>query len=331
MTLAHISELHGLPVFDFPLPGEGARDLPEAESVAWKLVRHDSAPEDFDDCWDRFLETVDPARVHALVFGAGAYGSELDSGGPDRTAERLAEAAGRLTGLRALYLADLTFEEAELSWIVQGDVSPILDAYPRLRELAVRGSSGGFGSQAGLEFKPVRHEHLRVLRFETGGLPAQVVHGLVASELPALEHLDLWLGEPSYGRTATVEDLAPLLDGSGLPALRRLGVQNADIQDEVAAAVASAPVVARLTALHLGRGILTDEGAAALLSGQPLLHLEELDLHHHFLSDAMTERLRQTLEPHGVKVVVSGKPEPDEDDYDEDEDDEEARYIAAGE
>ncbi|MFI7498171.1 STM4015 family protein [Streptomyces sp. NPDC049687] len=322
MTLGHISELHGLPVFVFPLPGENVPELPQPESVAWKLVRQENDPEDFDDCWDRFLDTVDPARVRALVFGAGAYGSELDDGSPDRTAEQLVEAADRLTGLRALYLADLTFEESELSWIVQGDVSPILNAYPRLRELAVRGSNGGFDGQAGLDFKPVRHEHLRVLRFENGGLPAQVVHGLAASELPALEHLDIWLGEEWYGRSTTVEDLAPVLDGSGLPALRRLGLQNADIQDEIAAAVAAAPVVAQLTALHLGRGILTDEGAAALLGGQPLVHLQELDVHHNFLSDEMAERVRRTLEPHGVKVDVSGKPEPDE---------EERRYIAAGE
>ncbi|MFH9548219.1 STM4015 family protein [Streptomyces sp. NPDC051445] len=323
MTLAHIPELHGLPVYVFPLPGESSRDLPDAESVAWKLVRQENDPEDFDDCWNRFLDTVDPTRVRALVLGAGAYGSELDAGDTcDEVVERLAGAADRLTGLRALYLADLEFEECELSWIVQGDVSPFLAAYPGLEELAVRGSGGGFGGGRGLEFTPLRHESLRVLRFENGGLPAEVVHGLAASDLPALEHLDLWLGTESYGRSTTVADLEPILDGSRLPALRRLGLQNGDNQDEVAAAVAAAPVVARLSALHLGRGTLSDTGAAALLSGQPLVHLQELDLHHHYLSDAMAERIRQALEPYGVKVDVSGR---------EDADGPDERYVAAGE
>ncbi|MGW0586131.1 STM4015 family protein, partial [Streptomyces sp. NPDC002920] len=145
---------------------------------------------------------------------------------------------------------------------------------------------------------------------------------LAASDLPALEHLDLWLGVEWYGRTTTVEHLAPILDGSRLPVLRRLGLQNADIQDEVAAAVASAPVVARLTALHLGHGTLSDTGAEALLSGQPLVHLQELDLHHHYLSDAMMERVRQTLEPHGVKVDLSEQ---------ESADDPEERYVSADE
>ncbi|WP_371271218.1 STM4015 family protein [Streptomyces sp. yr375] len=312
-----------MPVYDFPLPGANVPALPEAESVAWKLVRREGEPEDYDDCWDRFLDTVDPARVRALVLGAGAYGSELDlCEGPQETAARLAGAADRLTGLRALYLADLDFEEAELSWIVQGDVAPFLTAYPELEELAVRGSGNGFDGGPGLDLTPVRHERLRILRFVNGGLPARVVHGLVACELPALEHLDLWLGAQWYRRDTTVADLAPVLDGSRLPALRRLGLQNADIQDEVAAAVASAPVVARLTALHLGRGTLTDAGAEALLSGQPLGHLQELDLHHHYLSDAMAERVRQTLEPYGVKVDVSGQ---------EQADDLGDRYVSAGE
>ncbi|MFJ9024843.1 STM4015 family protein [Streptomyces sp. NPDC102259] len=323
MALGHLSELHGLPVYDFPLPGKGPATLPDPESVAWKLSWHEqNGEDDYAACFGRFLDTVDPARVRALVLGAGAYGTDNDAADPRETAEQLAAAADRLTGLRALYLADLDCEESELSWIYQDDVSQFLAPFPRLEEVAVRGSGGGFGGGMGLEFRPLRHEGLRILRFENGGLPAHVVHGLADSELPALEHLDLWLGDEGYGRSTTVADLAPVLDGSRWPALRRLGLQNADIQDEIAAAVASAPVVARLTALHLGRGTLGDAGAEALLSGQPLLHLQELDLSHHFMSDAMMERVRQTLEPHGVRVDLSEQEQEDE--YD-------GRYVAAGE
>ncbi|MER6693312.1 STM4015 family protein [Streptomyces minutiscleroticus] len=324
MTIDHISELHGLPVYDFPRAGEEDGPLPAAETVAWRLARDPfrTDEESFDLCWERFLDTVDPARVRALVLGAGAYGTEDSGDDPEETAERLAAAAGRLTGLRALYLADLTFEEAELSWIVQGDVSPVLAAYPRLEELAVRGSNGGFEDEPGLRLTPLRHEHLRVLRFENGGLPREVVQGLVACDLPRLERLDLWLGDEYYGRTTTVADLAPLLAGDALPALRHLGLQNSDVQDEVAAAVATAPVVARLTSLHLGLGTLGDAGAEALLTGQPLTHLEELDLHHHFLSDPMMRRLREALEPFGVEVDLGEQEKADEDG---------SRYTAAGE
>lgn len=86
--------------------------------------------------------------------------------------------------------------------------------------------------------------------------------------------------------------------------------------------MACAPVVARLTALHLGRGTLGDAGAEALLSGRPLLHLRELDLRHHYLTDAMMERVRQALEPHGVTVDLSEQ----EREYADG-----GRYVSAGE
>ncbi|MFD7708559.1 STM4015 family protein [Streptomyces sp. NPDC059786] len=320
--LDHLSHFHGLPIHDFADPADPASEqagpLPAADEVAWRLARHElwEPEEEFEDAWERFLDTVDVSKVRALVLGAGAYGIEDDAASPDETAQRLAAAADRFTGLRALYLADLTYEESELSWILQSDVNPILSAYPRLEELGVRGSDG-------LRFSPLRHEHLRVLRLENGGLPAEVVHGLTASDLPALDHLDLWLGDESYGRTTTVGDLAPLLAGGVFPALRRLGLQDCDIQDEIAAAVAHAPVVSRLSSLHLGLGTLSDAGAQALLGGRPLTHLEVLDLEHHFLSEPMMRRLREALEPSGVRVNL--------DDRQETRGSGGRRYVAAGE
>ncbi len=51
--------------------------------------------------------------------------------------------------------------------------------------------------------------------------------------------------------------------------------------------------------------MLSDTGAAALLSGQPLTHLKRLDLHHHFVTAEMATRLREELEPAGVRVDLS--------------------------
>ena len=116
------------------------------------------------------------------------------------------------------------------------------------------------------------------------------------------------------------DDLTPFLTGTRLPALRTLGLQNSEYQDDIAAAVAQAPVVARLERLALGLGVLTDEGAAALLAGQPLTHLAALDLHHHYLTEPMRQRLRDALP--GVALDLSGA---------EDEEDEEDRYVAVSE
>ena len=179
-------------------------------------------------------------------------------------------------------------EEAEISWIAQSDVHA--GARTRIRgceELGIRGGSGpALGPRAA-------RAPADALAFESGGLPGEVVRGVAASDLPALEYLELWLGVAEYGGDATVADLAPLLTGGRLPALRHLGLRNSEIQDEIAGAVARRPVVARLSSLDLSLGALGDEGAAALLAGQPLTHLSWLDLHHNFVGAAPARRLRR--------------------------------------
>ncbi|MET8966842.1 STM4015 family protein [Streptomyces hydrogenans] len=319
MTIgAHLEEFHGLPVFDLPDP-ESRAALPDAAAVAWRLsspTYRDADEESWSAVFERFLKTVDTGRVRALVVGGWEDAYDTSSA-PVVTA--LMGANDRLTALEAVFLGDMTFEDCEISWIVQSDVTPLLAAYPALRELGVRGGTG-------LVFPSVRHTGLETLVVEAGGLGAEVVRGIAGSELPALERLELWLGTDEYGGDASPEDLAPLLSGEAFPALRSLGLCNSVIEDRVAAAVAGAPVVARLDRLDLSMGVLTDEGAGALLDGQPLTHLRELDLEHHYLSAAMRDRLTAALAPHGVRVVLDD-PQTPEDDGDGDV----WRYVAIAE
>jgi hypothetical protein len=305
----HLAEFAGLPVVDFQFTDEETGEAAGAVSgdtgapagpVAWRVGTHfDGTP--FGEVFERFLEQVDTPRVTALVIGY--WGASYDDGAVDPVAV-LCEAADRLPNLRALFLGDILPEEAEISWIEQSDITPLLSAFPPLERLEVRGADG-------LGLDAFRSEALRVLRFESGGLPSAVVRAVAASDLPALERLDLWLGVDQYGGDATVEDLAPILGGERLPALRHLGLEDGQIQDEIAVAVASAPVVARLESLSLAMGTLTDEGAEALLSGRPLTHLKSLDLHHHYLTDQMVKRVRGALP--GVKVDLGGQEDPEED------------------
>ena len=179
----------------------------------------------------------------------------------------------------------MTFEECEISWINQADVGPLLAAYPGLEHLRVRGGMGlGFGMD--------RHDGLRTLILESGGLPAGVVRQVAAAELPRLAHLELWTGDDGYGGDTTVADLAPILAGERLPALRHLGLRNCQIADEVAAALAHAPVLGRLETLDLSLGNLGDEGAVALLEGGNLGGLRRLDIHHHYVSDEALDGLK---------------------------------------
>ncbi|MFG3702682.1 STM4015 family protein [Micromonospora sp. NPDC047620] len=297
MISSHVSSFAGLPVLPFT-PGMTLPDDPSA--VAWRLEVEDfdAEPEEFAGLVQALREQVPADAVRALVIGE--WGEAYERPLP---VEALVAAAGEWTALRAVFLADLTYEQCEISWLRHGDITPLLAAYPSLEVLWVRGAQD-------LRLEPVRHDALRELRFESGGLPAGVVRAVGACELPALHRLDLWLGRSDYGGDATVDDLAGVLAGTGLPALRHLAPCNAEIADAVAAAVAAAPVVPRLEVLDLSMGTLTDEGAAALLAGQPLTHLTQLDLHHHYLSEEMAASVVAALP--GVRVDVSDPQEADE-------------------
>jgi hypothetical protein len=304
LDVAHLETFHGLDVRSFGPVGD-LRPLPEdVSSVAWRL--RCGQDEYRDDYWDRFVASVEQERVRALVVGGPWYGNEEDE---PEVIDRLVALRSRLTSLEAVFLGDVVAEECAVSWIHHTDLGPLLEAYPRLRELGVRGSLN-------LEFPVTRHEGLRTLRFESGGLPAAIVRNVAASDLPALECLELWLGVWDYGGDVTVDDLGPLLGGAGLPALRQLGLQNSPLQNEIAGAVAHAPVVARLESLRLSMGTLDEEGATALLSGQPLTHLRYLDLRGNYLDDAMMLRLWDALEPVGVRVDMSAQKAHEEEDDD---------------
>ncbi|WP_089157646.1 STM4015 family protein [Micromonospora sp. NBS 11-29] len=290
MINSHVSSFAGLPVLPFT-PGMALPEDPSA--VAWRLEveEFDADPAEFADLVRAMLDEVPAEAVRAVVVGE--WGEAYERPLP---VDLLVDAASRWTGLRALFLADLVGEQCEISWLTHGDVTPLLAAFPALEVLWIRGAQG-------LRLEPVRHAALRELRFESGGLPAEVVRAVAECDLPALHRLDLWFGVADYGGDATVDDLATLLAGDRLPALRHLGLCNAQIADAIAEAVAHAPVVGRLEVLDLSMGVLGDTGAAALLAGQPLTHLRRLDLHHHFLSEEVAASVVAALP--GVEVDVS--------------------------
>ncbi|WP_320068533.1 STM4015 family protein [Micromonospora sp. RTGN7] len=295
MTIgSHADFFAGHPVVEVPADGP----LPTVdEPTAWRIavtdwdrgVEHQPSPE-FREAFDRFLDRAGES-VEALVIGSWGYAAFNVA-----PIAQLCEAAPRLPNLKALFLGDIGSEECEISWMRVGDVSPLLTAYPGLEVLRVRGGED-------FRFTPVRHERLRQLEVESGGLPAEFVRAVLDSELPALDELELWLGTPDYGGETTVADLAPLLAGERFPALRRLGLCNSEIADDIAEALAAAPVVKRLEALDLSLGTLGDRGALALAGGQPLTHLAKLDLSHHYASEATVAAVRAALP--GVWVDLS--------------------------
>jgi hypothetical protein len=307
----HVTNFAGKPVKDW----EPQSGIDENTCYALRLT-YDESEEGlrWTDKFAAFLEDPSSSELSGIVVGdwgtlrpAGAETSEI-------VVEALVAARDRMPNLRAIFFGDLTSEESEISWIRQCDVSPLFAAYPRLEHFCVRGADG-------LSFGALKHDSLRSLIIQSGGLSANVVREVAHAETPELEHLELWLGDDNYGGDATVADLAPILDGKSFPKLKYLGLRDSQIADDIARAVAVSPALEKIRILDLSLGVMTDEGAAALLSSPAVARLEKLDLHYHFCSEEMAAKL-QSL---GIEVDASERQEP------EDYNGEIWRYVAVSE
>ncbi|HMV67624.1 MAG TPA: STM4015 family protein [Myxococcota bacterium] len=251
---------------------------------------------------DALLADRRVGELKGLVIGS--WFTEYDEEGPSELVARLLADAAKLTSLRGLFFGDIVQEESEISWLHQADLGPLLNALPALEEVVVRGGDG-------LRFTGLRHASLRALHVQTGGLGVEALRDLLAAELPELRALVLWLGVDDYGATWSVADLAPLLAGGLFPKLEHLGLMNNDASDEIAAAVAQAPLLGRLRGLDLSMGTLGDEGAEALLASPAVRGLSWLGLRRSYLSDDVARRLRGL----GIEVDLRDRQDPDDDRY----------------
>jgi hypothetical protein len=308
----HATEFAGRPVKEWE---PGTRLVDPANNAYRVSLSYDESEggASWEEKFNALLAEPRSGEVEALVVGV--WGDLTGPLGNSReTVEALAAAAGRLTSLSALFLGDIISEEHEISWIEQTDVSPLFAVYPHLEHFRVRGGNG-------LRLGTFRHERLKSLVVESGGLDASVVRDITSSQLPSLEHLELWLGDENYGASAEIVDLAPLFTGKLYPKLSSLGLRDSELSDAIAVAVADSPVLERLCVLDLSLGTLSDNGAAAFLSSPAAARLELLDIHHHYCSDEMIEKLGAA----GIKVDASDGQKPDQDG------DELYRYVAVGE
>ena len=253
---------------------------------AYRLRVEYDADVSWADQFAAFLQDPRAGEVTALVIGT--WDEDMSAADSTPVVEALVSASDRLLHLTALFLGDITYEENEISWIQQSDVSPLFNAFPALQHFGVRGGNG-------LSLGRAQLPQLKTLIVESGGLPRRVVEDVFASDLPALENLELWLGDVHYGAEATMDDLTPVLGETATgkwPNLRSLGLRDTALADEIAQALAQAPLLGQLEILDLSLGTLSDVGTEALIVCQDTAHLKRLDIHYHYVSPENIEKLK---------------------------------------
>jgi hypothetical protein len=256
-----------------------------------------------DDMTQKIAELLDDPnaeKLEALVIGMWNEPYEESS---SSIVDALVTAKNRLTNLKAIFIGDMIGEDCEISWIIQSDISPILRAYPQLEILQVKG-----GTQLAFN-PPVRHEKLKALIVETGGLSRVTVDEICSMNLPALEHLEIWFGSSNYGGDAWVENVKPILEDLIFPNLNYLGFRNSEFSDEIAHAIIYSPLLESISVLDLSMGTLGDEAAQLLLGCPQLNTLDMLILSENFLSEEIINKFLKL----DVQVIVEEQKQ--EEDY----------------
>ncbi|WP_042203495.1 STM4015 family protein [Paenibacillus camerounensis] len=248
---------------------------------------------------ERLSASPEAAQLTSLIIGDWGQAYENSS---DEVVEALVKHSGSFPSLRKLFIGDMSYEDCEISWITQTDLSPLLAAYPELQSFTIQGGTN-------LELSNLQHDKLEELIIITGGLGKKVLSQIAAGSLPNLRKLELYLGVDNYGFDGSLEDILPLIQPGKFPKLTYLGLKNSEIQDEIAAALADAEVLDQLHTLDLSLGTLSDTGAEALLASERIKGLQALNLSYHYMSDEMVARWRKS----GLPADVSDQQKSDDD------------------
>lgn len=268
------------------------------------------------------LQKPQSNKIEALLCKYGRHSAT------EIVVNALVNAKEKLANLKALYIGDMHDYEYKTSDVTLSNMTPILAAYPNLELLQVR----GFGScyERGLSFDSLRHPHLKTLIVETGYmLSRQIIDQICGLELPALEYLELWLGQDEYYypsfdyredylreeyhsiENSALVNLMPIISGKAFPELKYLGLRSSNYSNDIAEAIVRSPLLERLIVLDLSMGTLTNKGAEILLNCPAIERLHTLNVARNLLPLGIVEQLSQLK----CRVVAEPQAQSSEDRY----------------
>jgi len=300
-----MDEFVGKPVVEYDAGG-GVDDT----NVVYRVSTADYEDENLEPMFEAF--TLESGLENLEALSIGPWGEEAyDSSKPADVAIRLmVEHRGLFPNLKHLMFGDFGYEDCEVSWIINTNVTPLLDAFPNLETFQVRGGQE-------LRFDGLSHLNLKSLIVQTGGLAPYTLEHVLQAKLPSLTHLELWLGIDSYGFEGTADDFRPFVFGTAYPegklpfnGLKYLGLLNSEIADEIAEMLEGAPILEQLEVLDLSKGTMSDEGLRALSMNEALSGLKSLNLSRNFLTDT---DLADQIRSKGPDVVWGEQKSSDDD------------------
>lgn len=247
------------------------------------------------------MEDEEFSQIEELIIGCWGEAWE-DSCQP--IIDGIVENKEKFAHIKSLFFGDMDYEDCEVSWIIQGNYSELWKALPNLKELTIKGSTE-------LSLGEICHENLESLEIICGGLPSEVIEQIANAKLPNLKKLNLYLGSDNYGFDGDEKTIQNLLEKTDFTKLEYLGLNDSEIQDEVTEVILASKYMNRITTLDLSNGTLSDKGGQMLLETLPKYpNITTVDLHFHYLSDEMMEK----LEALPISIDLDEQNEEDEDD-----------------
>ncbi|MDJ0733180.1 MAG: hypothetical protein QNJ47_03690 [Nostocaceae cyanobacterium] len=203
------------------------------------------------------------------------------------------------------------------------NMSPILEAYPDLQLLHIRGAIDNKFLEESILFTRIQHHHLKTLILETpvslidspydsedvhyffeenGNLGQLITKDICTLDLPNLEYLEMWVG---YSYKGYEEDKIIANISEYFPNLKYLGIHYIYNTNLFVEELVKSSLIEPLRVLEITDGDMTDEGLEYLLNSPDVNNLHTLNISRNYISSC-----NQSLKKFACQqVVIESKPE----------------------
>lgn len=230
---------------------ETAREMKvEAKKFALSYDEYDNGV----NLLDKILKDKHLSDYKQITIGCWNYECEDCS----ELLEGMLEHKDKFAQIEGLFWGDIDQEEQEVSWIEQTDLSPLLDAMPKLKDLKIKGTNKpapGTDLTSGIAFTG---NYQWRSSFRSSGR----YH---SSDFPNLEKLILVCRCRRLWIRGRFRDIPPLFSKERFPKLTYLGLVNSEEQDNIVEMFLQSDILPQLETMDISAGTLKDEGAQLLL------------------------------------------------------------------